>query len=169
MDTPEELAKRLIAGLDQLPDRSEALAAAAAAQSFAAAAEQTRQQLEALPDDLARLLQTADSGFPAAGAWVEAAMGERGKQVGKLARAALMVAEWHGNDGALSERMFVIRGNIRGWAHRWRTDGKGSAQVDDDPAFVEFAQQCLALAGIEDPQGDVISKALRSDWRTAPL
>ena len=65
--------------------------------------------------------------------------------------------------------MFVIRGHIRGWAHRWREEDRGDAQIASDPAFVEFAAACLAAAGIDGNHGKIIEQALRPDWRTAPL
>jgi hypothetical protein len=167
MDTQEELARRLVAGLEQLSARDAAATAAESAHSVADLTERLHQQLADLPEDSRRLIHTADSGFAATGAWVDAAIDAQTQQLKKLARATQMVAAWLGPNGAELERVFVIRGNIRGWAHRWRKQDKGTAQVDSDPGFVEFAADCLTEAGITGDHPAMIEKALGSDWRTA--
>jgi hypothetical protein len=169
MDSSAELARRLSDSLANLADRHDRVAQTAAAQNFAAAAEQLKRQLETLPNDLRYLLQSADSGFPATGQWVDDAIARQASQLAKLARSARMVADWHGPDGRFAERMFLIRGHIRGWAHRWRTEGKGPAQAGEDADFMEFARSCLEQAGINERQEDIIKAALRNDWRIAPF
>jgi len=166
METQEELARRLVAGLEQLSRRNTDVTAAEAANNLADLTERLVQQLGALPAETRRLIHTADSGFAAAGAWVDNAIDAQNQQLKKLARATRMVATWHGPDGLEAERVFVTRGHIRGWAHRWRKEDKGPAQVDSDPGFVTFASNCLAKAGIAgDPIG-MLEKALCPDWRT---
>ena len=166
MDTPEELAHRLAAGLAQVPERDTAATAAEASRTLDDLSERLHQQLTALPPDIRRLIHTADSGFASTGAWVNAAIDAQNQQLAKLARATHMVATWHGPNGAEAERVFIMRGNIRGWAHRWRKEGKGTAQVESDPDFVAFASQCLTKAGVDGNHAVRIEQALRSDWRT---
>jgi hypothetical protein len=166
MDTQEELARRLVTGLEQLSPRDTDITAVEAASRLADLTERMVQQLASLPAETRRLIHTADSGFAAAGAWVDEAIDAQNQQLKKLARATRMVAAWHGPNGAETERVFVNRGNIRGWAHRWRQEDKGTAQVDSDPGFVSFASDCLTKAGISGDHIRMIEQALRSDWRT---
>ena len=166
MDTQEELARRLVAGLYEFPARDTA-AEITAAKDLAEITEHLYQQLTELPAETRQLLLTADSGFAAKGSWVDAAIEAQNQQMKKLTRAANMVASWHGDAGNEVERIFVIRGNIRGWAHRWRTEDKGPAQVDSDPDFVSFASGCLAIANVAGDHATLIAAALGSDWRTA--
>lgn len=167
MDSHEELARRLTAGLEQLPSQGTDANTFAAADSLAKLTERMHRQLASLPAETRRLIHTADSGFAATGQWVDDAIEAQTQQLQKLARATQMVATWLGPDGEKAEQVFVIRGNIRGWAHRWRKEDKGTAQVDSDPAFVEFASVCLAKAGITEDHAAMLEKALGSDWRTA--
>ena len=60
MDTPQELAARLTAGLARLTKREKNPAAT----QLARTTEQLSQQLSDLPEDLRQLIHTADSGFP---------------------------------------------------------------------------------------------------------
>ena len=166
MDTQEELARRLAAGLSQLSPRDSAATAVEAANSLADLTERLAQQLTALPAETRRLIHTADSGFASAGTWVDDAIDAQNQQLKKLARATKMVAAWHGPNGTEVERIFVIRGNIRAWAHRWRKEDRGPAQVDSDPDFVAFAADCLTKAGITGDHHGMIEQALRADWRT---
>ena len=165
MDTQEELARRLAAGLEQLSPRDTELTAVEAANSLADLTERMVQQLASLPAETRRLIHTADSGFAAAGAWVDEAIDVQNQQLKRLARATRMVAAWHRPNGTETERVFVIRGHLRGWAHRWRKEDKGTAQVDSDPGFVSFAAGCLTKAGISGDHIGMIEQALRSDWR----
>jgi hypothetical protein len=168
MDTITELASRLVAGLNNLPAQQAKQRSAAALQTLADLSQQLQQHLTALPDDTQQLIHTADSGFPASGQWVDDAIAARKDNIKKLARATGMVATWVSPDGAAAERTFVIRGNIRGWAHRWRTEDKGPAQVDSDSDFMAFATDCLKQAGITENAAATIAAALGADWRTAP-
>ena len=168
MDTSTELARRLVAGLHNLPAQRAHQSSADTVTALARLSAQLEQLLAALPDDAQQLIHAADSGFPASGAWVDEAIANRTDNIKKLARATGMVATWVGQDGATVERTFVIRGNIRGWAHRWRTEDKGPAQVDSDPDFVAFATDCLQQAGLADDATAIIAAALGSNWRTAP-
>ncbi len=165
MEAPEELAARLMKGLAELPRRDKAQRANTAA--LAATAKALNEQISALPHELRQLLLTADSGFAAKGDWVSDAIDKQTELVNKLARATSMVASWHGTDGDVHERTFVIRGNIRGWAHRWRTTDRGTAQVDTDPDFVAFATACLKAADIHGDYPAILTAALAPDWRTA--
>jgi hypothetical protein len=167
MDTPAELARRLIAGLEQLSPRGAVATEVEAARNLADLTERMVQQLAEIPAETRRLIHTADSGFASAGAWVDGAIDTQNGQLKKFARATQMVATWHGPDGAEVERVFVVRGHIRGWAHRWRKEDKGAAQVGTDPDFVAFAESCLKEAGIVGDHTGMIHKALGSDWRTA--
>jgi hypothetical protein len=166
METQKELARRLVAGLEQLPARSTVAATAEATAHLADLTNRLYQQLMALPAETRRLVHTADSGFAFIGTWVDEAIEAQNQQIQKLVRATGMVATWHGSEGAKTEQVFVVRGNIRGWAHRWRKEDKGTAQVGDDPGFTDFASGCLIQAGIDGDHTDIIEKALRSDWRT---
>jgi hypothetical protein len=167
MDNQDELARRLTAGLEQLPSQGSDASSAETADSLAKLTERMHQQLASLPDETRRLIHTADSGFAATGQWVDDAIEAQSQQLRNLARATQMVATWLGPNGDEAERVFVIRGNIRGWAHRWRKEDNGTAQVDSDPGFVTFAADCLAQAGIAGDHAAMIAKALSSDWRTA--
>jgi len=167
MDSPEELAGRLTASLAQVPARDRSSATPAAVTALAALATDLHQALAALPADTRRLIHAADSGFASTGQWVDDAIEAQTQHISKLARATGMVANWLAPDGAACERVFVIRGHIRGWAHRWRTEARGAATVDGDPAFVAFATACLTQAGIAGEHATMIDKALGSDWRTA--
>jgi hypothetical protein len=166
MNKPEELAGRLKAGLDKFVGRDAPATTSDGAQAFADLATKIDQQLAALPAETRHLLHTADSGFSSHGEWVDKAIEQQGQQLGKLARAAQIVATWLGPDGEQAERVFLIRGNVRGWAHRWRGEDKGTGQVETDPEFVTFATECLLSAGIEGNHREIIEKALQSDWRT---
>ena len=166
MNSQEELARRLVAGLTQLPVRDTSAAASEAADQLADLTERLHQQLIALPAQTRISIHTADSGFASAGAWVDEAIDAQNQKIQKLVRATRMVADWHGPDGAETERVFVIRGHIRGWAHGWRKEDKGVAKFDSDPNFVAFASDCLTKAGIDGDHTDMIDKALRSDCRT---
>lgn len=167
MDSPAELGRRLTVGLEQLPSPGTTTGTAAAAQSLAELTEHLQQELRALPADTRRLIHTADSGFAASGQWVDEAIEAQTQHIKKLARATRMVATWLEPDGEEAERVFVMRGHIRGWAHRWRKADKGTALVASDPAFVAFAAECLAAAGIAGDHTSMIAKALGADWRTA--
>ena len=169
MNSHQELARRLTAGLEQLPSQGADANTAAAANSLAKLTESMQQQLASMPDEARQLIHTADSGFAATGQWVDEAIEAQTQQLKKLARATRMVATWLGPDGNEAEQAFVIRGNVRGWAHRWRKEDKGAAQVDSDPEFVAFAAECLAKAGIAGDHEAIIKKALGSDWRTASI
>ena len=164
METPQELAARLTAGLARLAEREKNPAAT----QLAKTTEQLSQQLSELPEDLRQLIHTAESGFPVSGGWVDDTIAKQDQQIEKLARAAGMVASWYGPDGLAIERTFILRGNIRGWAHRWRTAEKGTAKPDTDPAFVEFATECLCAAGIEGDATEHVRCAVHADWRTLP-
>jgi len=165
MNSHEELARRLTAGLEQLPGQSNAATTAAAAEALAELTERMHRQLASMPPETRRLIHTADSGFASTGQWVDDAIEAQTQQLKKLARATRMVATWLGPGGNEAEQSFVIRGNIRGWAHRWRKEDKGTAQVDSDPAFVAFASQCLTAAGISGDHAAMIERALGADWR----
>ena len=167
MNKQEELARRLTAGLEQLPAQCTDATMAAAVNSLAKLTADMHEQIAALPAETQRLIHTADSGFAATGQWVDDAIEAQTLQLKKLARATHMVATWLAPEGAEAERVFVIRGNIRGWAHRWRTEDRGIAQVDSDPEFVAFAADCLARAGIAGDHEAMIKNALAQDWRTA--
>jgi len=167
MDSPEELARRLTASLAQPAARDRVATTADEASALAALAANLHTSLAALPGETRRLIHAADSGFASTGQWVDDAINAQTEQVRKLARATGMVASWLAADGAAAERVFVTRGHIRGWAHRWRKEDKGTAQVDSDPAFVTFASACLAQAGITGDHASMIKKALGPDWRTA--
>ena len=166
MDSPAELARRLTANLAQPAARDTIITTADDARALAALAADLHKKLAALPADTRRLIHAADSGFASTGQWVDDAINAQTEQVKKVARATGMVASWLAADGAAAERVFVMRGHIRGWAHRWRKEDKGTAQVDSDPAFVTFASACLAQAGITGDHTSMIKKALGSDWRT---
>ena len=168
MDNPEDLAHRLNVGLEKLAARGEGASSASEAQVFAELANNLTQHLAAMPDETRRLIHTADSGFASSGKWVDDAIETQNQKIKKLARAAKMVATWLGQDGKEAERVFIIRGNIRGWAHRWRKEDRGPAQVDSDHEFVSFASDCLTKADISGNHEALIEKALGSDWRTAP-
>jgi hypothetical protein len=168
MDSHRELARRLTAGLEQLTPHSSDVTTPEEARAIAELAAAMHDKLAALPAETRHLLHTADSGFAASGQWVDDAIEAQTQQLKKLARATRMVATWLGPDGAAAEQIFVVRGHIRGWAHRWRKADKGTAQVDSDPEFVAFAAECLAQAGIAGDHKDMITKALGADWRTAP-
>lgn len=167
MDSPAELARRLTASLAQPAARDSSATTADAASELAAQTADLHKTFAALPVETRRLIHAADSGFAATGQWVDNAITAQTEQLKKLARATGMVASWLAADGAAIERVFITRGHIRGWAHRWRKEDKGTAQVDDDPAFVDFASACLAQAGITGDHASMIKKALGSDWRTA--
>jgi len=167
MDNQAELARRLTAGLEQIALRDDSLTTPATASTLAELATNMHMQLAALPAETRLLLHTADSGFAASGQWVDDAIEAQTQQMKKIARATQMVATWLGPDGGDAQRVFVIRGNIRGWAHRWRKEGKGPAQVDSDAEFVAFATACLVKADIAGDHETIIAKALGSDWRTA--
>jgi hypothetical protein len=167
MDNPKELARRLTVGLDDLAARESQHITANEAGDLAATAARFHQQLTSLPDAARQRVQTANSGSAASGAWADEAIQKQNDEVKKLARAAAMVATWLGPNGAVAERSFVIRGNIRGWAHRWSKEDKGAAQVDTDPAFVAFASDCLTQAAIAGYHKAIVTAALGADWRTA--
>ena len=166
MDTSDALASRLIAGLAQLYTRDNVAPPADAVNNIADLSERLYQQMTNLPADTRRLIHTADSGFASSGAWVDEAIDVQTQQLKKLARATNMVATWHSPNGVDAERVFVIRGNIRGWAHRWRKEDKGPAQVEEDPGFIAFASECLTKASVAGDHTVIIQKALQSDWRT---
>ena len=167
METPEVLAARLGEGLKALQERGSLPFDSATSRALEYAARRLNETLTALPPEVRRVLHAADSGFAADGSWVEDAIRAQDEQVHKLARAAGVLAGWLGPDGLAAEELFFIRGNIRGWAHRWRTEERGPAQPDTDPAFMEFASDCLQRADIGgDPIG-LITAALGKDWRTA--
>jgi hypothetical protein len=167
MDSPEELARRLTASLAQPAARDRVATTADEAVSLAALAANLHTSLAALPAATRRLIHAADSGFASTGQWVDDAINAQTEQLRKLARATGMVASWLAANGAAAERVFVTRGHIRGWAHRWRTEEKGTAQVDSDPEFVAFASACLTHAGITGDHASMLKKALGPDWRTA--
>jgi hypothetical protein len=167
MDTPKELARRLSVGLEDLAARESQHITANEAGDLAATAARFHQQLTSLPDAARHQVQTANSGFAASGAWVDDAIQKQNNEVKKLARATAMVATWLGPEGIAAERSFVIRGHIRGWAHRWRQQDQGLAQVDSDPAFVAFASDCLTQAAIASDHEAIVTAALAADWRTA--
>ena len=166
MNTSKVLADRLITGLAQLTTRDSVAPPADAVNNIADLSERLYQQMADLPADTRQLIHTADSGFASSGAWVDDAIDAQTQQLKKLTRAANMVATWHSPHGADAERVFVIRGNIRGWAHRWRKEDKGPAQVEEDPGFVAFASECLTKASVAGDHTVIIQKALQSDWRT---
>ena len=168
MDSHQELARRLNAGLEHLATRTSPLTTPEEARSLADLAAAMHDKLASLPAETRRLIHSADSGFAASGQWVDDAIEAQTQQLEKLARATRMVATWLGPDGATAEQAFVIRGHIRGWAHRWRKADKGTAQVASDHEFVGFASECLAQAGIAGDHKGMITKALGPDWRTAP-
>lgn len=170
MDNTEVLAGRLTAGrltagLAKLSACGAVPTTTEEANALAEVADSLHEQLSSLPGQTRTLIHTADSGFAATGQWVDDTIEAQTQQIKKLARATRMVATWLGPSGAQAERVFVIRGNIRGWAHRWRKEDKGSAQVESDPEFVAFAADCLAKAGIAGDHAAMIAKALRPDWR----
>ena len=167
MDTPETLAGRLRDGLQALRARGPLPFDSATGQALANAARTLNENLAALPPELRRALHTADSGFASGGSWVDDAIRAQDQQVTKLARAADVLASWLGPDGLAAEELFFIRGNVRGWAHRWRTEERGPAQPDADPAFMEFASDCLQRADIAGDRVRLITAALGKDWRTA--
>ena len=113
------------------------------------------------------LVHTADSGFAVTGKWVDDAIAAQDKAVKNIARGTQVMAGWLGPGGPEIERTFFIRGHIRAWAHRWRTEDKGPAQVDSDAEFLAFATDCLKQAGIQGDYRELIGKALLKDWRTA--
>jgi hypothetical protein len=166
MNTSKVLADRLITGLAQLTTRDSVAPPADAVNNIADLSERLYQQMADLPADTRQLIHTADSGFASSGAWVDDAIDAQTQQLKKLARAANMLATWHSPNGVDAERVFVIRGNIRGWAHRWRKEDKGPAQIDSDPGFVAFASECLTTAGVAGDHAMIVEKALKSDWRT---
>ena len=167
MDKPEELARRLTAGLKQLPSQGTDASTAEAVLDLATLTEALHQKLASLPHNIRLLIHTADSGFASSGQWVDDAINAQTHQLKTLARATAMVATWAGPEGDNAEQAFVIRGNIRGWAHRWRKEDKGTAQVASDAEFVAFAADCLTKAGIAGNSQATIEQALGSDWRTA--
>jgi hypothetical protein len=165
VDSPAELSRRLVAGLDALAQRGPVSISVSDAAATAELAAGLTERLETMPETVRRLLHTADSGFAATGEWVDAAIKQQDTAVHRLARAARVVAEWAGD--AERERTFLIRGHIRGWAHRWRREERGPAQADSDPEFISFAADCLAQAGIVGDHVTMIAAALRKDWRSA--
>ena len=166
MDKSQELADRLVEGLEKLnsinssPEAEEAL-------NFSTLANKLNQALHILPNDIRKLIHTADTGFASNGQWVDENIKQQNSQIKKLARAAKMVSIWLSPEGDEAERAFIIRGNIRGWAHVWRKEKKGTAKIESDLKFIEFAKDCLSRAGINDNQTERIDKSLGSDWRTA--
>ena len=132
MDTQEELARRLVTGLEPLSPRDTDITAVEAASRLADLTERMVQQLASLPAETRRLIHTADSGFAAAGAWVDEAIDAQNQQLKKLARATGMVAAWHGPNGVETERVFVIRGHIRG-CHHAKGTAIGSGVRDAKP------------------------------------
>ena len=167
MDTPETLAGRLRDGLQTLRTRGPLPFDSSAGRALADAAGSLNENLAALPPEIRRALHTADSGFASSGSWVDDAIRAQDQQVQKLARSAYVLAGWLGPDGLAAEELFFIRGNIRGWAHRWRTEERGPAQPDSDPAFMEFAADCLQRADVAGDPVRLITAALGKDWRTA--
>ena len=163
METPETLAGRLRDGLQALRSRGPLPFDCATGQALADAAASLNEYLAALPPEIRRALHTADSGFASGGSWVDDAIRAQDQQAAKLARAARVLAGWLGPDGLTAEELFFIRGNIRGWAHRWRTEKRGPAQPDADPAFMEFAADGLQQADIAGDPVRLITAALGKD------
>lgn len=167
MKDPGELALILSRALAELASRPAYSLDAAAARAIAETGAALTSQLASLPEDMRQLLHAGDTGFASAGAWVDKSIQQQDKQISDVTRGATVLASWLGPDGRQAERLFLIRGHIRSWAHRWRTRELGSAQVDADPAFVNFAGECLHRAGLDGDYLSLIADALRKDWRTA--
>ncbi|MEC9375091.1 MAG: hypothetical protein VYA80_01825 [Pseudomonadota bacterium] len=167
MDKSQELADRLVKGLEKLSSIDIPKSAEKQSGDFSLLANKLNQAIHVLPGDIRRLIHTADTGFASNGEWVNENIKQQNIQIEKLARAAKMVSIWLSSEGAEVEKNFIIRGNIRGWAHVWRKEEKGTAKIESDLKFIEFAKDCLSRAGINDNQTERIDKALGSDWRTA--
>lgn len=167
LEAPAELARRLRDGLNAMDSRGPRDISPDDAARLAELATQLSATLGELSPAARLLVHTADSGFAVTGKWVDDAMAAQDQAVEHIARGAQVMVGWLGPDGLEAERTFLMRGNIRAWAHRWRTEDKGPAQVDSDAEFLAFATDCLKQAGIQGDYRELIGKALSKDWRTA--